>query len=312
MFHATASARKNTLSKYVDVQSNLRGGLNRCAKLSDLCLLPGLAAIASAAVIVVLDVLPFGITLAGPDPILFTIAAALIGLACVLGANQTGGAHTLEQAQAADLTDRLEDTQAANAELHKALALAHSQLSRLMAERDNLEVQLTIDPLTGVQNRRGLEDTFQAHGAGTVMALLDLDHFKAINDRLGHDVGDRVLKAFARMLRARLNDSLPIYRIGGEEFAVFFPRGQLSKIAALLDDFRNDLRDGAFTRMEDPVEISFSAGLAMFDGSATTFQQVYKRADERLYAAKEAGRARTMYADVAQRGAVCETLAIAG
>jgi diguanylate cyclase (GGDEF)-like protein len=139
------------------------------------------------------------------------------------------------------------------------------------------------------------------------MALLDIDHFKKINDTLGHDAGDRVLREFATRLRAALNDSLPVYRIGGEEFVVLFPQAEMETVSALLADFRADLKDANLVRNDDAITVSFSAGLAKRDYAAQTFDAIFKQADERLYAAKLTGRAKTVFSD----DATCESVAIA-
>ncbi len=199
------------------------------------------------------------------------------------------------------LTD-MTDLRNANLKLQTALAVNLKRLQEISDLRDDLERQLTIDPLTGVQNRRGIEQAFDdmcAHTAsgekGLVLALLDIDHFKKINDNFGHAVGDRILKDFSRLLRARIKAEWPIYRVGGEEFVVFFPAANLKNIADMLDRFRDDLQKDSFTRLSDPVALNFSAGLARAPSDGATFTDVFKIADERLYHAKLGGRGTTIY-----------------
>jgi diguanylate cyclase (GGDEF)-like protein len=195
------------------------------------------------------------------------------------------------------LAARLAAAQAKNDALTAALNIAQARLNQSMAERDTLAVELTIDPLTGLQNRRGLDAAFAAYGADTVMALLDIDHFKKINDTLGHDAGDRVLREFATRLRAALNGNLPAYRIGGEEFVVLFPQAEMETVAALLADFRTDLQAANIVRNDDAISVSFSAGLAMRTDVGQNFDTIFKQADERLYAAKLTGRAKTVFSN---------------
>jgi diguanylate cyclase (GGDEF)-like protein len=202
-----------------------------------------------------------------------------------------------------------------NLQLTAALATNERRLQEITRLRDDLERQIILDPLTGVHNRRGLDATFDALAgqapageSDLILALLDIDHFKAINDNHGHDVGDRVLRDFARMLRARVNAQLPVFRVGGEEFVIMFPRTDFATIDAQLARFRRDLVNSLFTRIADPVQISFSAGLASRPQDGTTFSAVFKRADDRLYAAKMAGRGCTRFTDApdqnnAQKGA---------
>jgi len=251
------------------------------------------------AVLVCASALPLAVTLfwamlghegAAFDPTPYAICVGLVGLTWLICANQTA------------------DERVANARLQAALSAAETRLIDLALQRDELERQLNLDPLTGVNNRRGVEPAFIAHGAGTVMALLDIDHFKKINDTYGHAVGDRVLKDFTRLLRTRLADALPIYRVGGEEFVVLFPDAAIGDVAAKLDKFRTDLAVDSFARTSDRVPVSFSAGLAVRETEGHGFSEMFKLADDRLYAAKMAGRARTVYADQDGQGA----LAIAG
>ncbi|MDT8854655.1 diguanylate cyclase [Paracoccaceae bacterium Fryx2] len=195
-----------------------------------------------------------------------------------------------------------------NAQLRTALSVNEVRLNQIMALRDDLERQLVLDPLTGLNNRRGMEETFEKlcnaappDGDRLVMALLDIDHFKSINDRFGHAVGDRVLRDFARVLRARIDPGWPVFRVGGEEFVVLFPGAGLTEIDGLLHKLRQDLSVGQFTRITDPAQVTFSAGLALWPQDGTTFGAVFKRADDRLYAAKVGGRNRTVLRDDTDR-----------
>jgi len=188
--------------------------------------------------------------------------------------------------------------------LEAALAESEARLAAKTLECADLQHQLYHDSLTGVRNRRGLEAAFAEHGAGTVMAVLDIDHFKKINDTHGHAVGDRVLKDFTRLMRTRLTGDLPIYRVGGEEFVVYFPGCDLETVAARLDQFRVDLQADCFSRTTDRVAVSFSAGLALSGQAGQGFSATFKKADDRLYAAKMAGRAKNVYHDPDGQGAL--------
>ncbi|WP_172960967.1 histidine kinase N-terminal 7TM domain-containing diguanylate cyclase [Oceaniglobus roseus] len=192
----------------------------------------------------------------------------------------------------------------ANMKLQAALNLNEIRLKEISELRDDLERQLLVDPLTGVLNRRSIEATFTRLADATriekssfVVAIIDIDHFKKINDNYGHAVGDRVLRDFARLLRARLDVEWPLFRVGGEEFVVFFPRCRMEWAAELLDRFRSDLQTDAFPRLRDPVSVTFSAGLVDVDGENPGFSEIYKKADERMYRAKMEGRGRTIYWD---------------
>lgn len=151
------------------------------------------------------------------------------------------------------------------------------------------------DFLTGLPNRRyGVEHAEAAlnlardTGAPLALAMLDIDNFKAINDRYGHDVGDRVLVHFAHLAGERLGPRDQISRIGGEEFLLTLP-GATPRQAASLVDRLLDMQ--SFTTGRSPVPYTVSAGVAAAVGSAS-LQDVLDRADAALYRAKANGRAR--------------------
>lgn len=151
------------------------------------------------------------------------------------------------------------------------------------------------DPLTGLMNRRAIERRFRTlHREGfDTVAVLDLDHFKSINDRYGHAVGDEVLKACARSLGG-VTDQLAI-RMGGEEFLLLL-RG--SGALQRAEDVRRRLSEYVATEvgvLEAPVTASMGVvQVPRSFASAASFDVVYDRADKLLYEAKAAGRNRTM------------------
>ena len=148
----------------------------------------------------------------------------------------------------------------------------------------------TLDPLTGVANRRGLAQRFEASGSArpTGIAVIDCDHFKRINDNFGHDVGDEALVAVAEALQG---DDLFIGRLGGEEFVALIYHADWERLA---EEARQRIDLGV--RMRAPqlgFRVTASAGLAaVHDGD--TLESAIKRADRALYAAKDAGRDRSL------------------
>jgi diguanylate cyclase (GGDEF)-like protein len=193
-----------------------------------------------------------------------------------------------------------------NSALEEALSLKAQRLKEIEELRDDLERQVMIDPLTGLNNRRGLYETFANFKTlslehGMVVALLDIDHFKSINDRFGHAAGDRVLRDFARALRVHVKAGLPVFRVGGEEFLIMFPNFSLDEIEVFIEAFRSSLIDGQFVRVNDPERIGFSAGLAQWPQDGAGLDVLVKTADERLYQAKIAGRGRTVSRDASIR-----------
>ena len=150
------------------------------------------------------------------------------------------------------------------------------------------------DPLTGLPNRRTFRlqaDRILDRKRGAILCLIDLDHFKAVNDTCGHAVGDKVLCAFAALLRDAARKGDAFARLGGEEFALLLseetPRGASRRIAALAQAFR----DGAPSVAALPLPATFSGGLVAARPNED-LDQMLARADVALYAAKRSGRDR--------------------
>ena len=165
--------------------------------------------------------------------------------------------------------------------------------------RDKLEQQRNkalLDPLTGLPNRAAWNERLalehgrlQQTGTGLLLAILDLDHFKSINDTYGHQAGDKVLKIIANVLRKGLRGDDFIARFGGEEFALLMPGSDLSGGSRLLERLRAAVEQCPFHFKGERVTVTMSAGVAVFK-SGENASQVLKRADQALYRAKEAGR----------------------
>jgi len=167
--------------------------------------------------------------------------------------------------------------------------------------REHLEVQrqkALIDPLTGLPNRAAWSERleheikqWQQHGNTLSLAMLDLDHFKRINDNYGHLAGDKVLKIIATVLRKRLRGSDFIARFGGEEFVLLLPATPPAVGAKLLETLRAAIEACPFHFKGERVTITISMGLATFRAGENS-DLVLKRADQALYRAKNAGRNR--------------------
>jgi diguanylate cyclase (GGDEF)-like protein len=165
-------------------------------------------------------------------------------------------------------------------------AEAHAQLMQSLA---------TTDPLTGLPNRRALDDCLQAalaaahrHSEAVSVALIDVDHFKRINDRCGHAMGDRVLVQLGHRLAADLRASDRLGRWGGEEFLLISGHTPLPAALELADRLRASVAAFAFGH-GDPVTVSVGVAQVRQGDDADTLLQ---RADEALYRAKDAGRDR--------------------
>lgn len=158
------------------------------------------------------------------------------------------------------------------------------------------ELQASTDPLTGLLNRRSLEDRVRGlcrTRTPFVVAMVDLDHFKALNDSFGHETGDRALRVFSRALAETVRAEDVVARYGGEEFVIVFPRCSVREAADVLERVRERLR-AALSAAEVP-EFTCSAGVAEA-GPDEQFHDVLRAADEALLAAKRSGRDRMLIA----------------
>ena len=167
--------------------------------------------------------------------------------------------------------------------------------------RDHLEEQRQkslLDPLTGLANRAGWNERlelelarWQRYGGELLLAVVDIDHFKRINDNYGHLAGDKVLKIISHELRKRLRKTDFIARFGGEEFALLIPATPLEGGMQLLETLRGGVEACPFHFKGEPVTITLSAGISAF-ANGEFGDQVFERADKALYRAKHAGRNR--------------------
>lgn len=158
------------------------------------------------------------------------------------------------------------------------------------------------DSLTGIPNRRAFErvvedrvELARSRGESIGLALLDLDHFKQVNDRFGHDAGDQVLKEVANLAQRELVGEGFVARVGGEEFAVVFEREDQARIEYLLDALRDRISALEILADGKPITVTTSVGLTVMPvSSSVEVADLLRAADEALYAAKAAGRNRVV------------------
>jgi diguanylate cyclase (GGDEF)-like protein len=170
-----------------------------------------------------------------------------------------------------------------------------------VAQGMRLESLLREDALTGLTNRRavltqlgGMVSGARRHGHPLTVAIVDLDHFKRVNDTHGHKTGDDVLVAAARAMRAHLRAEDQLGRLGGEEFLVLAPDTDAEAAGAMAEKLRAEV-----AAAPTPVAVTVSIGVATWDGE--TPEDLLHRADEALFAAKQAGRDRVMAASLRSR-----------
>ena len=163
--------------------------------------------------------------------------------------------------------------------------------------------QATHDALTGAFNRRHMESTVVAeygrcrrHQHALTLMMLDIDHFKSINDNYGHDVGDKVLREFAERLQQEIRKTDILCRVGGEEFLLILPETENSDALQLAEKLRRSIAEASFNTDKDSgLSITVSVGVYTSLGKeAEGFQEVIQRADRALYQAKASGRNRVV------------------
>ena len=153
------------------------------------------------------------------------------------------------------------------------------------------------DGLTGLLNRRAVEESIEAqirrsrrNGEAFSVLMLDLDHFKSINDRFGHAVGDRALKHVAGLLKAGAREVDGIARIGGEEFAAVMPGASLEAARAVAERLRERLAAHPLQLDDGPMHVTASIGVAQWADRTEDLSRLFVRADAALYIAKQQGR----------------------
>ena len=157
------------------------------------------------------------------------------------------------------------------------------------------------DPLTGLLNRRGFVESARnmcaghARQKGIALLMFDLDHFKSINDRFGHAVGDEVLCVFAQVTGTNLRASDIVARLGGEEFAAILPADR-DQVANIAERVRTAFEAAGITIAGHRIAATVSVGAAMSDAQVTNIEALLLRADAALYRAKAAGRNRLVMA----------------
>jgi diguanylate cyclase (GGDEF)-like protein len=181
---------------------------------------------------------------------------------------------------------------------HYALSLVNLKL------RETLKSQSIRDPLTGIFNRRYLDESMRRemfrsmrHGTPTGIIMIDVDHFKSVNDTHGHEAGDAILKELATFLQQHTRNEDILCRYGGEEFILLMPESDLNntrkRAEQLCEQVRNALR---ITHQGVTHKITISLGVAAFPDQGPTIEAAQNAADAALYRAKEQGRDRVVQA----------------
>jgi diguanylate cyclase (GGDEF)-like protein len=177
-----------------------------------------------------------------------------------------------------------------------AFAFAHSNED----QRERLEHLATIDPLTGVMNRRSMDEELAVatslsarNGISQGLVLVDIDHFKKVNDVYGHSVGDKVLKELVVLVRKNIRRSDKIFRFGGEEFVLLVTGADEVGLRSVIHNLQEIIRR-FLKHPGGPVTASF--GVAVLSAGESS-ESWFSRADAALYQAKNSGRDQVVYAE---------------
>jgi diguanylate cyclase (GGDEF)-like protein len=188
------------------------------------------------------------------------------------------------------LTTGREPSGSARAEMMEAIHNAAPRIDRAL-EADQHKRAATIDPLTGLHNRRGFDKAFTLITAGEgALVYADIDHFKNLNDTLGHPAGDAALVHFARIIREQIRTGDVAGRIGGEEFAVWLPETGLDLGVRIAERIRIKLGTTTWDWQGRRWPLSASFGVAACPETSRSLDNLPAQADSALYVAKRSGR----------------------
>lgn len=183
-------------------------------------------------------------------------------------------------------------------EVYRLRDMIFTRFSSMHEKMDDLRTEANSDPLTGLFNRRSLSQQAEllfAKRNRMSLILIDVDNFKYINDHKGHDVGDNVLRCFAKKLRHLLPDNDSIFRIGGDEFLIILPdtsRQHAVEMANVL------LENNDYLPSEMNVNVTLSIGITSFMTDVVPLEYAMKMVDIALYKSKNSGRARVTAIDL--------------
>ncbi len=206
-----------------------------------------------------------------------------------------------------EVKEILDQIVAANQHLQRRLEEAELKLESQTKQLANFFTEARTDALTGLLNRRAFDRSIDEHfnewsTSETIfsLALLDIDHFKSINDTYGHPVGDVALQEFARHLRENVPDQGVVARYGGEEFAILL-KMDLHSAAAAIEQLRTIIDEAHFEVEGQVLSVTMSGGVSQILPE-DRIGKLVRRSDEALYSAKLAGRNRVF----THNGALCE------
>jgi len=225
-------------------------------------------------------------------------------LPMIADGNTTGILH-LRLAEAdteeEDVEDSMQQLIMTSTAEHIGLAIANLRL------REELEILSVRDPLTNLYNRRYLKESFereisrsQRSGDRVAILILDLDHFKSINDKYGHEAGDAVLREVAGLMQKNVRAEDIVARYGGEEFVIIMPGIDLDNTREKAEILRQDVKSLSIVTMNQELSnLSVSIGITIYPDDSDNTESLLSMADAALYEAKNTGRDRVVsYTDL--------------
>ncbi len=178
------------------------------------------------------------------------------------------------------------------------LAIGVSKWVNYNNERQQeLSIQANTDELTNILNRRSFTRFIQyefkkaqTRSQPFALIILDIDHFKNINDQYGHQVGDKILQSLAQIMQSSFRQADQVSRWGGEEFAILLPQTTLHNANTVAEKLRKTIESSVYKHKAQHIKYTISLGVSEFLSSDDSFEAVIKRADDALYQAKNEGR----------------------
>ncbi len=184
---------------------------------------------------------------------------------------------------------------------------AEKKIQELSSVLEYINTVANEDYLTGTLNRRGMEDALERefsradrHNTALSVAMMDIDHFKKINDQLGHGTGDQALAHFANVIKSVKRTTDVLARYGGEEFIIILPNTEQNDAIKVIERVQRKLTKQFFMHSDQHVVITFSAGVAQRHGGELP-DEIIPRADAALYEAKNSGRNRVVGAPIVEQ-----------
>ncbi|MFT7287571.1 MAG: diguanylate cyclase [Halieaceae bacterium] len=198
---------------------------------------------------------------------------------------------------------RLTQAEARNEELQQRITRMEQETEQLNTKLSRNRKKLMYDSLTGVRSRLSYDEMlaqeltrYARYKEPLCLAVLDIDHFKVVNDSFGHAAGDKALKLVAGMIDDHSRDTDSVFRVGGEEFVLMLPRTDLASGVPLVEFIRQSVGNSGFHFENKPVAITMSAGATALRDDDTA-ETLFSRADDAMYRAKKSGRDRLVSLD---------------